>query len=75
VWKLKNSEGTEQLCHTLDEVATIILNAPILLEYTLKFIPLYERPKKKSLKEQQEEQEKEFGTLGVSFPVPLSNQD
>ena len=54
MWKLKNSEGTEQLCHTLDEVATIILNAPILLEYTLKFIPLYEKPKKKSLKEQQE---------------------
>ena len=68
MWKLKNSEGTEQLCHTLDEVVKIILNAPILLEYTLKFIPLYEKPKEKR-------------PLDDDIPqynytiVPLSNQD
>jgi hypothetical protein len=72
MWKLKNSEGTEQLCHTLDEVVTIILNAPILLEYTLKFIPLYEKPKPPALREREEELEKGFGT---SFPIPLSSQD
>jgi hypothetical protein len=64
MWKLKNSEGTEQLCHTLDEVATIILNAPILLEYTLKFIPLYEKPKPPRPYE-----------IDMAFPAPLSNQD
>jgi hypothetical protein len=70
MWKLKNSEGMEQLCHTLDEVATIILNAPILLEYTLKFIPLYEKPKVSALRDREKELD-----LIASFPIPLSNQD
>jgi hypothetical protein len=61
MWKLKNSEGTEKLCHTLDEVVTIILNAPILLEYTLKFIPLYEKPKPSRPHE-----------IDTTFPSPLS---
>ena len=69
MWKLKNSEGTEQLCHTLDEVTTIILNAPILLEYTLKFIPLYEKPKPS----RPPIEGLEIGLFG--FPLPLSNQD
>ena len=69
MWKLKNSEGTEQLCHTLDEVATIILNAPILLEYTLKFIPLYEAPKKRSLKELREDP---LDRVFEKFPISLS---
>ena len=70
MWKLKNSEGTEQLCHTLDEVATIILNAPILLEYILKFIPIYENPKVSALREREEE----LDSI-AKFPVPLSNSD
>ncbi len=70
MWKLKNSEGTEKLCHTLDEVVTIILNAPILLEYTLKFIPLYENPKVSALRDR----EKELDSI-AKFPIPLSNQD
>jgi hypothetical protein len=70
MWKLKNSEGTEQLCHTLDEVVTIILNAPNLLEYTLKFIPLYEKPKVSALREREEE----LNSI-AKFPIPLSNQD
>jgi hypothetical protein len=69
MWKLKNSEGTEQLCHTLDEVVTIILNAPILLEYTLKFIPLYEKPKPSRPVEKENRELPEF------LPYPLSNQD
>ena len=68
MWKLKNSEGTEQLCHTLDEVVKIILNAPILLEYTLKFIPLYENPKISALREREEE----LDSI-AKFPVPLSS--
>jgi hypothetical protein len=70
MWKLKNSEGIEHLCHTLDEVVTIILNAPILLEYTLKFIPLYENPKVSALREREEELDEI-----AKFPIPLSNQD
>lgn len=70
MWKLKNSEGTEQLCHTLDEVAKIILNAPNLLEYTLKFIRIYENPKVSTLRKRDEELDEI-----AKFPVPLSNQD
>ena len=65
MWKLKNSEGTEQLCHTLDEVVTIILNAPILLEYTLKFIPLYEKPKPS----------RPPGSFGFPISLPGTTQD
>jgi hypothetical protein len=68
MWKLKNSEGTEQLCHTLDEVATIILSAPNFLEYTLKFIPLYENPKVSALREREEE----LDSI-AKFPVSLSS--
>ena len=75
MWKLKNSEGTEQLCHTLDEVATIILNAPVLLEYTLKFIPLYEKPKQKRPEEFIDERGMSLREFLEQSPVPLSNQD
>jgi hypothetical protein len=68
VWKLKNSEGTEWLCRTLDQVNQIVLNAPIILKYTLKFIPIYESQAKKSLREQQQEEP----TLTHQLPVPLS---
>ena len=68
MWKLKNSEGTEQLCHTLDEVATIILSASKFLEYTLKFIPLYENPKVSALREREEE----LDSI-AKFPVSLSS--
>ena len=71
MWKLKNSEGTEQLCHTLDEVVTIILNAPILLEYTIKFIPLYEKPKPS----RPAEREDGLREPNTHYPIPLSNQD
>ena len=75
MWKLKNSEGREQLCHTLDEVVAIVLSAPALLEYVLKFIPIYEKPKQKSLKEQQDEQATGLREPNAHYPIPLSNQD
>ncbi len=47
MWLL-SSEGTSNLCHTLDQVAKIVLNASRLTKWTLEFVPLWEESKPKS---------------------------
>ncbi len=47
MWLL-SSEDTKNLCHTLEQVARIVLSASKLTKWNLEFVPIWEESKPRS---------------------------